>query len=93
VKTAADILTASYLNKSDIRKLFGVGQREAVKIYDLAFQIDKEQLGINQIYDYKVRITSACKVTGIPLSVLRRQFDTENRKAPAATGTSPGKEN
>ena len=76
MKTAVDILAGSYLNKSDIRKLFGVGQREAAKIYDLAFEIDKKQLGINQIYDYKVRITSACKVTGIPLSVLRRQFET-----------------
>ncbi len=75
MKTAADILTASYLNKSDIRKLFGVGQREAVKIYDLAFQLDKEQLGINQIYDYKVRLSSACKVTGIQLNMLRKQFE------------------
>ena len=89
VKTAADILTASYLNKSDIRKLFGVGQREAVKIYDLAFQLDKEQLGINQIYDYKVRITSVCKVTGIPLSVLHKQNEHGiNKKEPAATGSN-----
>lgn len=87
MKTVTDILAGSYLNKSDIRKLFGVGQREAVKIYDLAFKIDKEQLGINQIYDYKVRITSACKVTGIPLSVLRRKFDTGTKNEPVAAGS------
>jgi len=63
-----------YLSIEDVRTLFNVGYKQARRIYEIADKIDAEQLKNWRIQDRKVRITSVCKATGIPLQVLQKQI-------------------
>ena len=66
------LLAELYLNKADIQRLFGVNQKIARDIYNMAEEIDMKEPW--RVYDYKVRLTSCCKVTGITLNTLRKQI-------------------
>ena len=72
--TREEIVDQCYLSIEDVRTLFMVGYKEAHRIYEIADKIDAEQLKNWRIQDRKVRITSVCKATGIPLQVLQRQI-------------------
>lgn len=61
--TREEIVDQCYLSIEDVRTLF-----------EVADKIDAEQLKNWRIQDRKVRITSVCKATGIPLQVLQKQI-------------------
>lgn len=75
-KTRQQIANQLYLTKTDIQRLLGVSQQKAVKIYDLANQIDAEDLKY-RVEPTKVRITSISKVTGISVNLMKKQAEEE----------------
>lgn len=44
-RTLEELKEATYLSKTDIRRLFDVSQKAADKIYSLARRIDDQELG------------------------------------------------
>lgn len=81
-KSREEVLGQAYLNRRDIQKLLALPYRQASKIYDHAMEIDKEKLKY-RIYDTKVRMQSVLEVSGVSLSMLTRQIQTETeRKKP-----------
>lgn len=40
----AELRTATYLNKTEIRRLFGLSQAAASKVYEYAKELDNERL-------------------------------------------------
>ena len=83
LKTREEISRQVYLNKADIKMLFGITDTPAGRIYDLAEKLDIEQLGKFRVEFAKVRITSACKVSGITLQTLQRQASNQEAKKKA----------
>ena len=75
-KTRQQIANQLYLTKADIQRLLGVSQQKAVRIYDLANQIDAEDLKY-RVEPTKVRITSISKVTGISVNLMKKQAEKE----------------
>ena len=75
-KTRQQIANQLYLTKTDIQRLLGVSQQKAVRIYDLANQIDAEDLKF-RVEPTKVRITSISKVTGISVNLMKKQAEEE----------------
>jgi hypothetical protein len=75
-KTRQQIASQLYLTKTDIQRLLGVSQQKAVRIYDLANQIDAEDLKY-RVEPTKVRITSISKVTGISVNLMKKQAEEE----------------
>lgn len=75
-KTRQQIANQLYLTKTDIQRLLCVSQQKAVRIYDLANQIDAEDLKY-RIEPTKVRITSISKVTGISVNLMKKQAEEE----------------
>lgn len=75
-KTRQQIANQLYLTKTDIQRLLGVSQQKAVRIYDLANEIDAEDLKY-RIEPTKVRITSISKVTGISVNLMKKQAEEE----------------
>lgn len=75
-KTRQQIANQLYLTKTDIQRLLGVSQQKAVRIYDLANQIDAEDLKY-RVEPTKVRITSISKVTGISVNLMKKQAEEE----------------
>lgn len=75
-RTRQQIANQLYLTKTDIQRLLGVSQQKAVRIYDLANQIDAEDLKY-RVEPTKVRITSISKVTGISVNLMKKQAEEE----------------
>ena len=75
-KTRQQIANQLYLTKTDIQRLLCVSQQKAVRIYELANQIDAEDLKY-RIEPTKVRITSISKVTGISVNLMKKQAEEE----------------
>ena len=75
-KTRQQIANQLYLTKTDIQRLLGVSQYKARRIYDLANQIDAEDLKY-RVEPTKVRITSISKVTGISVNLMKKQAEEE----------------
>ena len=75
-KTRQQIASQLYLTKTDIQRLLGVSQYKARQIYDLADEIDAEELKY-RIEPTKVRISSVSKATGISLNLIKKQAEEE----------------
>lgn len=76
IKTRQQIASQLYLTKTDIQRLLGVSQYKARRIYDLANNIDAEELKY-RIEPTKVRISSVSKATGISLNLIKKQAEEE----------------
>lgn len=72
--TKKDLIEKSFLNKTDIARLFDVPRHIANKIYAQADKLDQAYFSEFRIYETKVRLTSCCKVTGITLNQLKKQI-------------------
>lgn len=77
IKTRQQIASQLYLTKTDIQRLLGVSQYKARRIYDLANEIDAEELKY-RIEPTKVRISSVSKATGISLNLIKKQAEEGN---------------
>ena len=76
-KTRQQIANQLYLTKTDIQRLLGVSQYKARMIYDLANNIDTEELKY-RVEPTKVRLTSVSKVTGLSLNLIKKQAEEGN---------------
>lgn len=76
-KTRLEIYQQTYLTKSDIRRLFLVGQQTASRIYTLADALDEDELGNERIEPFKVRFKTAMKVTHTDAGLLLKQIRAE----------------
>lgn len=79
-KTRQQIANQLYLTKTDIQRLLGVSQYKARRIYDLADEIDAEELKY-RIEPTKVRISSISKATGISLNLIKKQAEEGNENS------------
>lgn len=73
IKTRQETVELAYCNITDIQRLLGCSWKKAKKVYTFADEIDQSELGRFRIEDHKVRMTSVCKVAGIPLTALIKQ--------------------
>ena len=65
VKTLPEIARQPLLTKADIQRVLQISNRSAKKIYDRANKLDHDELGPYTAIDYKVRMSSVCKVLGL----------------------------
>lgn len=73
-KTQVEILSSTYINKTDFGKISGYKGRHLDRAYKLAQEKDREDLHDRLIYTggEKVRLTSACWVMGVSLNQLQK---------------------
>lgn len=71
--TRSELLSKSFLKKSQIRVLLGCTTKEAEKIYQVADRIDGEELKDRRISQYP-RLKSVLKASGTDYSLLTRQI-------------------
>lgn len=76
-KTRLEIYQQAYLTKTDIRRLFLVSQPAAARIYNLADEVDRSELGAYRIEPFKVRFKTAMKVTHTDAGLLLKQIRAE----------------
>lgn len=83
-KALTEILSSSYITKTELGIISGYSGRHLDRAYQLATEKDRTDLNDRLIYTTgeKIRLTSACWVMGISLSQLAKI------KADAATSAS-----
>lgn len=74
MKTRMETLAKTYLNIADIQRLLCLSWAKAKLVYQMADEIDSEELGNFRIEPHKVRCTSVFKVTGTNFNLLQKQI-------------------
>lgn len=64
-RTRAERLQMSFWNATDIGMIYGLPYKVAKRAYELADQLDNEELNDYRVYQTKVRATSVEKILGI----------------------------
>lgn len=78
MKTRREILKDAYIRKTHIAVLLGVPRSTANKLYQIADEIDNEQLGAWRVEPQKVRMKTLLRVAGIDYKFLERQIYEEH---------------
>lgn len=76
MKTRKELLTEAFICKSEIKRLLNVSTSVASKVFDVAHQIDLQELGRSRMFYYgkKVRLKTVMKVMGIDFNLLSKQI-------------------
>lgn len=70
-----NLLDLYYLNINQISKLFGLSQKKAKKLYELASKIDDEELKEYRVEPRKVRQKTLLKIQGLSYAEIKRRYD------------------
>ena len=76
MKSRSELLTETYLCKTEIKRLFSISKSVASQAFDVAHQTDLDELGRQRMFYYgkKVRTTTVAKVLGVNLNQLANQI-------------------
>lgn len=87
VKSTEQLISLPYLNKTEVGRLSTYSGRDLTALFEKALQIDKEELGINWIYSYKVRTKTVARLIGYSIKELKILYQDKEKSAVLA-GTS-----
>ena len=76
-KTRSEILTQSFVNVSDIAKLFGQSYSKAKKVYEIASAEYDQEVGPYRIEETRVPIKKVMKINHIDFNLLKKQIELE----------------
>lgn len=79
-RSRQELISMQYLSTTDISKLLVIGYPRAKKIFRLAYEKDKQELGTHVLYENKVRIKSVLEIAGINYNFLQKQINSEVQK-------------
>ena len=74
-RTRKEIIGLQYLSTMDIARLLQIGYPRAKKIYNVAFEKDKEELKKYILFENKVRLKTVLDVTGMNYNLLLKQIN------------------
>lgn len=77
-----------YLKKTDVGRLSGYTRKDLDTLFNKAQEIDKQELGINYIFSYKVRTKTVAKLIGYTLKELLNMYPEQKKNAPSVESKS-----
>ena len=83
VKSTEQLISMPYLNKTEVGRLSTYSGRDLTALFEKALQIDKEELGINWIYSYKVRTKTVARLIGYSIKELKILYQDKEKSAPS----------
>lgn len=63
-----------YLKKTDVGRISGYTRKDLNTLFDAAQAVDKQELGINYMFSYKVRTKTVAKLIGYSLKELMNMY-------------------
>ena len=81
VKSTEQLISMPYLNKTEVGRLSTYSGRDLTALFEKALQIDKEELGVNWIFSYKVRTKTVARLIGYSLKELKLLYQNEQKSA------------
>ena len=88
VKSIEQLISLPYLNKTEVGRVSSYGGRDLTALFGKALQIDKEELGVNWIFSYKVRTKTVARLIGYSLKELKLLYQNEQKSAPSVERVS-----
>lgn len=83
IKSIEQLISMPYLNKTEVGRVSSYGGRDLTTLFGKALQIDKEELGVNWIFSYKVRTKTVARLIGYSLKELKLLYQNEQKSAPS----------
>lgn len=77
-----------YLKKTDVGRISGYKRKDLNTLFDAAQAVDKQELGINYMFSYKVRTKTVAKLMGYSLKELMNMYPEQNKNAPSVERVS-----
>lgn len=84
----AELVRMPYLKKTDVGRLSGYTRKDLDTLFNMAQEIDKQELGINYIFSYKVRTKTVAKLIGYTLKELLNMYPEQKKNAPSVESKS-----
>lgn len=70
-----------YLKKTDVGRVSGYKRKDLNTLFDAAQAIDKQELGINYMFSYKVRTKTVARLIGYSLRELMNMYPEHKKNA------------
>nr|DAE75843.1 MAG TPA: hypothetical protein [Caudoviricetes sp.] len=77
-----------YLKKTDVGRITGYRRKDLNALFDAAQEIDKQELGINFMFSYKVRTKTVARLIGYTLKELMNMYPEQKKNAPSVESQS-----
>lgn len=77
-----------YLKKTDVGRITGYRRKDLNTLFNAAQEIDKQELGINFMFSYKVRTKTVARLIGYTLKELMNMYPEQNKNAPSVESKS-----
>lgn len=77
-----------YLKKTDVGRITGYRRKDLNALFDAAQEIDKQELGINFLFSYKVRTKTVARLIGYTLKELMNMYPEQKKNAQSVESQS-----
>lgn len=77
-----------YLKKTDVGRITGYRRKDLNALFDAAQEIDKQELGINFMFSYKVRTKTVARLIGYTLKELMNMYPEQKKSAQSVESQS-----
>lgn len=77
-----------YLKKTDVGRITGYRRKDLNTLFNAAQEIDKQELGINFMFSYKVRTKTVARLIGYTLKELMNMYPEQKKNAPSVESKS-----
>lgn len=84
----SELVRMPYLKKTDVGRISGYKRKDLNTLFDAAQAIDKQELGINYLFSYKVRTKTVARLIGYSLRELMNMYPEQNKNAPSVESKS-----
>lgn len=88
IHSNAELVRMPYLKKTDVGRLSGYTRKDLDALFNKAQEIDKQELGINYIFSYKVRTKTVAKLIGYTLKELLNMYPEQKKNAQSVESQS-----
>lgn len=79
--TNSELVRMPYLKKTDVGRISGYKRKDLNALFDAAQAVDKQELGINYMFSYKVRTKTVARLIGYSLRELMNMYPEHKKNA------------
>ena len=81
--TNSELVRMPYLKKTDVGRISGYKRKDLNILFEAAQAVDKQELGINYMFSYKVRTKTIAQLIGYTLKELMNMYPEQKKNAPS----------
>lgn len=84
----SELVRMPYLKKTDVGRISGYKRKDLNILFEAAQAVDKQELGINYMFSYKVRTKTIARLIGYTLKELMNMYPEQKKNAQSVESQS-----